>query len=164
MDSRVAGFLSRLFPGFEERLITESSFDGLPVISLDLPPASRADYQFRFYFEPEMQIHARLLGMGREHYFWYMVFEEAAFGGDLEKLCIAFVGAVENVIFHPTRIIQKRGLLSHSFKLEYQRDEQWQGVDRISCSRWFKVPPIRGQRHVYFSPPVVRSENAIGTP
>lgn len=157
IDTRVAGHLNRLFPSFEENVITASSSDGTSAIFLELPPAQGADYQFLLYFEPEMQIHARLLGRDQKQYFWYMPFEDAAYRHDPEKLRTAFVSTAEELILRPTRVVQKRGLLFDSFKLESQRDGRWVQVYKMACLRFaFKVPPIRGT-HVYFSSPVVQS-------
>ena len=155
MDTRVARQLNRLIPGFEENLTKEPP----PAVLLELPTAPSADYRFLLYFEPEMQIHAKLLGTDQKRYFWYMPFKEAAYRNDPGKLFTAFADAVEALILHPTRIVQRRGLLSHSFKLECQRDGQWQHVSGNSCWRFgFDVPTIRGRRHVYNSPPVRPSD------
>jgi len=155
METRVAQQLNRLIPGFEENVITKPP----STVLFQLPTAPNADYRFLLYFEPEMQIHAELLGTGHKRYFWYMPFEEAAYRNDLEKLFTAFADTVEALIFHPTRIVQRRGLLSHSFKLECQRDGQWQRIYGHSCSRFgFDVPPIRGRRHVYNSSAVKPSD------
>jgi hypothetical protein len=157
IDTRVAGLLNRLLPGFEKDLIAKSPTSQKSAeLLLKLPPAPDADYQFLLWLEPEMQIHARLLGTGQNYSFWYMPFEAAGYREDLGNLGKAFAETVETVILHPTRIVQKRGLLSHSFKLECEREGAWHRIYQMSYMRFaFEAPRIRGRRHVYCSPPIV---------
>ena len=159
IDASVAVALNRLFPGFEEKLVTQSSPEGDSKTFLELPPASGADYRFLLFFKPEVQIHAKLFGADQKQYFWYMPFEEDAYPKNLERLQTEFIVTVERLVLNPTRIVQRRGLLSDSFKLECQWDGKWHPVYRHSCFRFaFTVPPIRGRLHVYLSPPVVPHE------
>jgi hypothetical protein len=156
--------LQRLLPGVVlEPIITpvptRSGTLNAPVsVSVKLPPAPAADYQFELTFEPERQIHAQLLDASNQRIaFWYMPFEDAAFGDSPARLDEAFIQTLERLLSHETRIVQRRGLLTHSFTCEYRAIDEWKRISGISYLRWFAAPRIKGRQHVYHSPSLTNS-------
>jgi hypothetical protein len=162
IDEQTIAALQRLLPGmaFEPIVVPLPDCSSVAprsadfAVSIDLPAPSGADYSFELYFRPERQIHAKLIsGAPSRPYFWYMPFEDAAFNNSVEKLDKAFIETVELLISHETRIMQKRGLLSHSFQCDYKAGSGWKRVFGVSCLRTgFKPPEIAGGMYVYRSP------------
>lgn len=162
VDEPTVAALHRLLP----RLVFEPILTPMPsssvtidppmAVGVDLFPAPDADYSFHLTFQPEKQIHARLIGADSKQYFWYMPFEEAAFSYSLERLDNAFIETIEAIVLHETRIIQKRGLLTHSFRCDYNTVTDWKRVYGLSCMRWFAVPKIEGNQRTYVSGALVR--------
>jgi hypothetical protein len=155
--------LQRLLPGVAfEPIITPLRWRSLSVVPHEsdfsvyqqLPPAPGAEYSFELCFRPERQIHATLIDADPSRpYFWYMPFEDAAFGNSVVKLDKAFLETVELLISNETRIVQKCGLLSHSFRCDYKAGSGWKRVCGVSCLRTgFKPPRIAGRLRVYYSP------------
>jgi hypothetical protein len=158
IDEQTLTFLRRWLPDadFAPQLNTLNG-SSRPAVYVDLPPQTGADYFFRLYFDPERQIHARLLNTDAKHYFWYMPFEDAAFGNSAEKLDKEFLRTIELLLSHETRIIQRLGLITHSFRCEYKSANGWSKVCAHSALRLgrFHVPEIRERERIYSSPAVV---------
>ena len=156
-----------------ERTLTllRAELAGLPVSMsasgrdhfLDLPAAPSAEYSFRLWFYERdaagssREISAQLVGqLNTDVYFWYWSFERAEFRTD-EALFEAFDHSLLTLIRQPTRIVQKRGLLNWTFRLEARLPElgwtpQYQhAVLRLGV----RAPSIDGRERIYSSPPVV---------
>jgi hypothetical protein len=166
VDARTMAALRRLLPNFEfePKLRSHSEFRDT-FVSIELPAAVGADYAFTLSFGPEKQIYARLLRSDSERpHFWYRPFEDVDFA-DAEKLDNAFIESFERLVCNETRIIQKRGLLWHSFACEYKSENVWKREYGLSALRLggFKVPRIPSRRHIYHSPALItRSANTRG--
>lgn len=157
VDERMVAALNRTLPGvtFEPMVETHSRYDRSVRVELPAPPDS--EYQFILTLQPERQIHARLLrhlDTEQYNYFWYRPFEDAEFRNSMEKLDAAFIETIEKLVRHETRIIQKRGLLSHHFRCEYKPPSGWKSVSSNSTLRFggFRVPLIADKQRVYHSP------------
>jgi hypothetical protein len=131
-------------------------------VSVKLPVPADAEYGFTLYFQPERQIAATLLVADAADYFWYMPFEDAAFHNSVQELDAAFIKTVEHLVCHETRIIQKRGLLNHSFRCDYKSASGWKRVYWHSALRLgrFHPPLIAGRKRVYMSPAIVGQEKS----
>jgi len=158
VDERIVVALNRTLPGFAFETILEThSRSGISSVTVELPVPEGAEYQFVLSFQPEKQIHARLLrqhGTQRNNYFWYRPFEETQSRDFNDKVDAAFVETIERLVHHETRIVQKRGLLNHSFRLDYKSPNGWQRIYRVWTFRLggFSVPSIAGRQRVYHSP------------
>jgi len=161
VDERMAAALSRTLPGvaLEPRVRTDSGYG--PSVSVALPVPPEAEYRFVLTLGPERQIHATLVSSPEsklKEYFWYRPFEDAEFKDRMEKLDAAFIDTIEKLVFHETRIVQKRGLLNHSFRLDYRSPRGWERV----YSHWalrlagISVPAIKGTQRIYHSPALFR--------
>ena len=155
VDERMVAALDRILPGvtFEPIVKTHSRYR-IRSVSVDLPASLGAEYQFVLKFQPERQIHARLLRQHKQqNYFWYMPFEYAS-SDNMEKLDDAFIETIDKLVRHETRIVQKRGLLTHSFRLDYKPPGGWKRVYGHSGLRLggFSAPSIVGRKRVYHSP------------
>jgi hypothetical protein len=156
VDERITALLKRLLPNLAiEPTLTPLARSSKPSAHINLPAAPRADYHFRLYLLPEKQIHAVLLNAAAEFYFWYMPFEEAEYDDSVD----AFVATLELLVSHETHIVQKRGLLNHSFTCDYKSVAGWKRICGFSAFRFggFKVPPIKEKKRVYCSPALVAS-------
>jgi hypothetical protein len=155
VDEPTLAALDRLLPGAVlEPIVKSVRLSKSLAVSVELPAAPEADYRFVLFFQPERQIHARLLQSDLKHYyFWYRPFEDAEFGNSVEKLDNAFNETIQKLVCHDTRVTQKRGLLSHSFRCEYKSLHGWERVSGNSTLRigGFTVPPIAGRQQVYRS-------------
>ena len=155
VDERIVVALNRTLPGvaFEPILKTHSR-SGIRSVTVELPAPQGAEYQFVLTFQPEKQIHARLLGTQQNNYFWYRTFEETESRNSIEKVDAAFIESVEKLVRHETRIVRKRGLLNHSFRLDYKCPSGWKRVYGHWALRLggFSVPLIVGRQRVYHSP------------
>jgi hypothetical protein len=139
-------------------IVKALSWSRYPASSVDLPAPPEADYRFHLTLRPERQIHANPLHLGEAHYyFWYRPFEEAEFGNSIEKLDGAFLETVERLVSHETRIVQKRGLLNHSFRCDYKSQGEWKRVYGHSALRFggFVPPPIAGRKQIYYAPALI---------
>ncbi len=129
---------------------------------LDLPAPPSAEYSFRLWFHErsaagsDREIGARLVAQAEkpvDFYFWHWSFESARFRAE-EALLEAFDHSLLTLIRHPTRIVQRRGLLTWMFRLDARLPElgwvpQYQHAGfRLGV----RVPAIDGRERVYFSP------------
>jgi hypothetical protein len=158
VDEPTIAALKRLLPNAEfEPILEPLSGSSEPVVSIELPAPVEAQYSFVLTFKPEKQISARLLNTGpaERPYFWYMPFEDGTFRNSLE-LDKAFVETLGLLVTHKTRIVQKRGLINHSFRCDYQTVSGWKRVFGLSALRvgGFRPPRISGRQQVYFSPAI----------
>ena len=164
VDERIVVALNRTLPGFAfEPILKTHSRSGIRSVTVELPAPQGAEYQFVLGFQPEKQIHARLLphaGMEQNNYFWYRPFEETESRDLNDKVDAAFISTIERLVHHETRIIQKRGLLNHSFRLDYKSPSGWQRIYRHWAFRLggFSVPSIPGRQRVYHSPALHRDD------
>jgi hypothetical protein len=153
IDEPMLVALRRLLPNaaFDPKL-TPLSISAEPSVSIELPVPATAEYAFRLYFQPERQIHARLLVSDGTDYFWYMPFEDVAF----RDSDAAFVQTVERLVRYETRIVQKRGLITDSFRCDFKAASGWKKVYAHSASRLggFHPPLIAGRERVYASPAI----------
>jgi hypothetical protein len=158
IDEQTLTFLKQRFPDtdFVPQLTTLKR-SSRPAVHIDLPLPPGADYFFRLYLDPERQIHARLANANAKDYFWYMPFEDAAFGNSVEKLDREFLRTIELLLAHETRIVQKRSLVTHSFRCEYKSANGWSNVCGHSALRLgrFHVPEIKDRERIYSSPALV---------
>jgi hypothetical protein len=156
VDELTIEALHRLLPNVEFELIfTPVSGLSEPAVSIKLPVPPGAEYSFSLWFRPEKQIHANLVDADPARpYFWYMPFEDAAFKNSVEQLDKAFVKKLELLVSHETRIVQKRGLLLHSFRCDYKASSGWNRVYRMAAMRLghVKPPEIAGSQRIYHSP------------
>ena len=157
VDERMVVALNRTLPNVALEPILKEHSHGMRSVSVELPAPQGGEYQFILTLQPERQIHARLvrhLDTQRNNYFWYRPFEDAEFRGSIEKLDAAFIETIEKLVRHETRILQKRGLLNHSFRLEYKSSSGWKRVYGHSALRMggFSAPMIAGRQRVYHSP------------
>jgi hypothetical protein len=155
--------LRRLLPDFAPQPITQQ-IQQIDSTRIDLPPASGADYFFRLYSAPEMQIHAELATpVSDGNYFWYRPFESAAFGDSVEALDAAFNEMLEKLLTHETRIIQKSGWLNWHFKCEYAASDGWKRIYGHSALKLggFKAPKIDGNTRIYRSSALVHGERTV---
>ncbi len=161
VDESTLVALQRLFPSVAFEPIIEHLPDSPELsVHVNLPAPIGAEYSFKLWFRPEKQIHAALIDADSPQlYFLYRPFEEAEFKNSAEKLNIAFLETLETLVLHETRIIQKTGLLSHSFRCEYKTNNGWKRVYATSCLRisCFKTPRIEDRKHTYHSPALVLS-------
>jgi hypothetical protein len=158
VDEATCVLLNRLLPDFAIELkqhIVESTGQA-GGLYLDLPAAPSADYHFRLWVSPEIQISAVLLSDGTSNYFWYMPFESAAYGNLASELQKALDQTLESLISHETRITQKRGLLFHTFKCEFKSPRGWKRVYGHSALRYtnFQPPQTAERKRVYRSPAI----------
>ena len=66
VDEQIVVALNRTLPGFAfEPILKTHSRSGTRSVTVELPVPERAEYQFVLWFQPEKQIHARLLPIGR---------------------------------------------------------------------------------------------------
>jgi hypothetical protein len=130
---------------------------------LDLPASPSAEYSFRLWFYEDdatggsREISARLVGHAQaETSFWYWPFESAQFN-TAEALSDAFDKSLLTLIRRPTRIVQKRGLLNWTFRLDAQLPELgWKQQYRHAVFRLGgRAPSIDGRERIYSSPSVV---------
>jgi hypothetical protein len=130
---------------------------------LDLQAGPSAEYSFRLWFYENdatgssREISARLLGQAQpETCFWYWPFESAQFN-TAEALSDAFDKSLLTLIRRPTRIVQKRGLLNWTFRLDAQLPELgWTQQYRHAVFRFgARAPSIDGRERIYSSPAVV---------
>ncbi len=157
IDATTVEGLKRLLPSVKfEPIITPMQGSPDSSVSIELPVPPRADYGFVVYLKPERQISAQLVGQLSDLYFWYMPFEDSAFGYSVEKLDGAFFDALQKLISYQTRIIQVRGMVWHSFECDYNLTGTWNKICRFSALRvgGFKVPAISARKHIYHSPPL----------
>jgi hypothetical protein len=149
--------LHGLLPGFVVQPVSER-IERVDSTRIDLPPAPGADYFFRLWIEPEMQIGAELTAPDSDvNYFWYRPFESAEFRDSMAALDAAFCEALEKLLTHETRITQKDGWLNQYFKCEYKTAERWKrvyGNSALKLGGW-KFPQIDGKVRVYYSPALV---------
>lgn len=126
---------------------------------IDLPTAVGAEYFFQISTSPE-QIAVQLTKEGADsNYFWYMPFEDADYGGSMEKLDQHFCETVEKLLTHDTRIIYRSGWLSWQFRCEYRAKDGWENISynsTLKLARW-KVPKLEGKSRTYHSPALVCS-------
>lgn len=159
VDEATVAALQRLLPNvIFNPIVKPIASSKASSVSIELPAASGGEYLFVLFFSPQRQIHARLLPANtRQYYFWYRPFEDAEFGNSIEKLDCAFMETVEQLISNETRIIQKRGLLTNSFKCDYRSLSGWKTVSGQSALRirGFVVPPIDGKQRIYHSPALI---------
>jgi hypothetical protein len=102
-----------------------------------------------------------LLFADEDLYFWYMPFEEAAFGSK-DELDEAFLATAELIICHNTRIEQKSGVFFNHFRCEYESENGWKRIYGHSGLRWIRAPKVQGHRQVYQSPPLVGCTGIFG--
>jgi hypothetical protein len=143
--------LDRLLPAFAAQPVTQRT-QKIDSTRIDLPRAPGADYFFRLYTEPEMQIHAALTAPSSDvNYFWYRPFESAEFHDSAEALEAAFCETLEKLLTHESRIIQKNGWLNWHFKCDYKSADGWKRVYRHSALKLghWKVPHIDGRVRTY---------------
>ena len=159
VDEPTIAAMNRLLPNIEfEPILEPVSGSRHPSVSVELPAPTGAEYLFKVYFRPERQIHARLVHVeNSRYYFWYRPFEDAEFKNSTERLNGAFLNTLEQLVCSETRIMQKRGLLTHSFQCDYKSPTGWNRVYGHSALRLggFNPPPIAGNQHVYHSPALV---------
>ena len=158
VDKPMLAALKRLLPDvIFAPIFAPVSGSKTPSVSIELPAAVGAEYLFKLYFQPERQISARLLRLNTQYYFWYRPFDDAEFGNSADRLDKAFIETVEELVTSETRIIQKRGLLTHSFMCDYKSPSAWKRVYSHSALRLggFEPPPIAGRQHIYHSPALV---------
>lgn len=164
VDERIVIALNRILPGVSlEPILETHSRSGIRSVSVELPAPQGAEYQFVLTFQPEKQIHAKVLprlGTQQNNYFWYRPFEETESRDFNEKVDARFIEAIEKLVRHETRIVQKRGLLTHSFRLDYGCPTGWKRVYghaalRLGC---LAAPSIVGRQRVYHSPALFREE------
>jgi hypothetical protein len=139
--------LKRLIPDFVAQPVTERTL-GMSSTKIDLPRAAEADYFFRLYTAPEMQIHAELTApRSNVNYFWYRPFESAEFRDSTEALEAVFCETLEKLLTHESRIIQKNGWLNWHFKCDYRSADGWKRIYRHSALKLggWKVPQIDGR-------------------
>ena len=152
--------LARLLPDFVVQPVT-LRVQGIDSRKIDLPSAAGADYFFRLWIEPEMQINAELTAPGSDvNYFWYRPFESAEFHDSLEALDAAFCAMLKKVLTHETRIIQESGWLNWHFKCEYKTADSWKrvyGYSALKLGGW-KTPRIDGKTRIYHSAALVRGD------
>jgi hypothetical protein len=151
IDESTNAGLQRLLPGaiLEPIVVEGASESGVYV---NLPASPGADYSFKVWLKPEMQIHAEPdVADQRSLDFWYMPFEDAEYR-DFTKRDKAFLDALSKIVSHATRIVQRVGLFSHAFRCEYKRKDGWRKVYSMAYSRFgnFTVPRITGRRHIYY--------------
>jgi hypothetical protein len=130
VDEPTLAAMNRLLPNVEfEPMLEPLHGSKEPCVSVNLRPPTGADYLFKVYFQPELQIHARLVHVeNSRYYFWYRPFEDADFKNSTQRLNKAFVDTLEQLVCNETRIIQKRGLLTHSFLCDYKSPTGWKRV------------------------------------
>jgi len=136
-----------------------------------LPRPERADYSFELWFygpgsggSGGRAIVAVLPGSPEEEIFWSVQFEPESFVRArsvkwveaLDARADGFDDVVIRLVHMPTRIIQRRGLLTWEFVLELRAPDgslAWQNT----CYRWrfgVRAPPIRGRECVYTAPAI----------
>lgn len=160
VDERMVAALNRSLPGIGFEPIVKTHLGDVRSVRVELPAPPEAEYQFILTLQPERQIHARLLrylDTQQRNYFWYRPFQDAEFRNSMEKLDAAFIETIEKLVRHQTRIVQKRGLLNHAFRLEYKSPTGWKCVYGHSALRLggFSVPSIAGKERVYHSSAIV---------
>jgi hypothetical protein len=123
---------------------------------LDLPTPPGADYYFRLWVSPEIQISARLVDPGASNYFWFMPFQKKAFWKTAEESQNVVDQTLETLISHETRIVQKRGLLFHTFNCDYKSPTGWKQLySHVTLrSTEFRLPQTAERKRVYRSPAV----------
>jgi hypothetical protein len=98
--------------------LTREDQSAYSVFRLDAPPG--ADYAFSVwvYDDGEPQLSAQLLEVQEHHRFWSMPFEAPDWRNPtaLER---AFFEALDAILNHPTRVIQRGSLLLWSFRCDY---------------------------------------------
>ena len=124
-------------------------------LKISFPAALNSDYNFSLYlyYDNEPQICASHT-IKPESFFWFHPFEIYDFDSEEERID-AFNKTVENLFTNPTRIVQKKGLISWSFSCFYFKNVKWIEVYSHSGLRISNVPPINTKEIIYQSPIVV---------
>lgn len=124
-------------------------------LRISLPVAANSDYYFSvfLYKDGDPQISATY-SKNSDCYFWYHPFEIYDFDSQEDRIN-AFNKTVENLFINPTRIIQKKGLISWSFSCFYFKNNEWIKVYSHSGLRIANTPPINAKEIIYQSPIVV---------
>jgi hypothetical protein len=120
---------------------------------------SGADYYFHIWAhnEGDFQIGASLKNgqSNNDLSFWYYPFEINV-GIPENKIFSNFSDCLNKLIYYPSRIIQKRGLLFWSFQMQVLINDKWEDLYGMSCTRlFFKAPPMKGSQAIYHSPALV---------
>jgi len=126
---------------------------------IDLPPAPGADVAYRMMFDAgAYTLFATPVADPEVGIFWHQTFEQMG-APSVEEAEPDFREFVLDVLTHESRIVQRRGMLFHSFACELHRDDEWQRVGgQILVLRTSpRVPPIEGREKHYASAPVVQS-------
>jgi hypothetical protein len=144
-------------PGFEPELRINQKVGEWWSFKLSSP--AKAEYQFNLHGElgGERQISARLTQFPQDqhHRFWYTALEMAGYRDDAARLQKDFHELVEGLLLHPTRIVEKRGVLWLSHRAEYKTDAGWQGMGGGALLGLGLGIPFVGKKRVYTSPPMV---------
>jgi hypothetical protein len=150
--------LNRLLPDLAiepKQHILESSGQAVGLY-LDLPTPVGADYHFRLWVSPEIQISARLIDPGTSNYFWFMPFPKKAFWKTPDELQRILDNTLEALISHETRIVQTRGLIFHTFNCDCKSATGWKQIYGHATLRSteFRLPPTAERKRIYRSPAV----------
>jgi hypothetical protein len=124
--------------------------------SYHLRPAPGADYSFVIwlYSDGAAEISASRIDHRDGDCFWSCVFEIHDFD-DREQLAAALLAGARHLLWNPTRIVQRRGLILWTFYCEFFEDGEWQRFCGHSVARWVRgIPPVVGRERVYVSDPV----------
>jgi hypothetical protein len=107
------------------------------------------------YADGEPQIIARPIQWqpksARKIAFWSMPFERGGFASG-DEMCQAFLRALDIILAHRTRVIQRRGILAYSFRCEYEVDGKWEHLASVAWSRFAGVGFVAGaERETVFA-------------
>ena len=149
--------INTFVPGFqaEPKIGKENWFS----ITLPVPQGAEYEYEAHVQTEGERLIAARLLNQSEDSYFWYLALELPDFHWSASKLSDRFFQILRLIFRHPTRIIQRNGMLFGSFTCQYEEDKLWHRIDGNSFFRFggFKAPRIEGRRCEYHSPALINT-------
>jgi hypothetical protein len=144
-------------PGFKPEVRINQKVGGW--WSFKLPCPAKAEYGFNLQGElgGERQISARLIQFDEDLHsrFWYTALEMAGYRDDASRLQKDFHELVEGLLLHPTRIVEKRGVLWLSHRAAYKTDTGWQGLGGGANLGLGLGIPFVGKKRVYTSPPIV---------
>lgn len=129
-------------------------------IELLFPTAAGSDYQFAASITNDLidlQVAAKLLDpvlASSTDYFWYSPNERYGFAS-FEEHFDCFMEELLAVISHPTRIVQRKGIVSWNFCCEYLEGGVWKQIHGATAVRFraFKVPPVTGKQRLFSAEP-----------
>jgi hypothetical protein len=166
MDEKISAMLREVAPGTQWK-VESKQISGGTMETIELPRPPEADYFFSLHLYPdgEKGISANLPDSNREIYFWFKTFELPDYKNEVDRLDHDFLKTVETLLTRETMILQKKGLLWHTFRLAYRVGEEGRVLSSHAGFRLgFAAPRIQGREHTYRSGPLGKDHSMDPAP